>query len=100
MSPRPVVSHTPGPWRVMDDTQVYGVSAGDDHDGFVCDTSDHGHGSECDKGNARLIAQAPAMLAALLECCEAFDMLGSNDPDVIEAASRARALLEKIGGQS
>jgi len=74
------MTHTPGPWTlgptIRDENgfvgrNVYGQHNGQDR--FVCNVSTHEHKGEEDQGvaNARLMAAAPTMLAALkfsLEC--------------------------------
>lgn len=80
------VSYTPGPWKVAPDsgTTVYG-----DDDGavrtVVADTCARGKPDEQERADARLIAAAPDLLAALkkaVQTIRAFDALGLSDSDV------------------
>lgn len=67
--------HTPGPWRVIssreDELKVKGPTdewVADCADGFWSDETDDWIMAAESVANARLIAEAPAMLAALKDC--------------------------------
>lgn len=81
------MSHTPGPWEVGDKRGVWVgpvVMAGNGSRGvaFVCGESD---------ANARLIAAAPDMLAAL-------EVYFRMDTSVVEFVDAARAAVIKATG--
>jgi hypothetical protein len=79
--------HTPGPWSVID--TIYRTFHIVDHEGvFVADT---------DRCNARLIAAAPELLAALQAVADYW--AGGDVPADIDAAMRA-AIIKATGGQS
>jgi hypothetical protein len=59
--------HTPGPWADLD---IGEIVAGDDLDVVIAIMNDGGQSADCltVEANARLIAAAPDLLAALEEC--------------------------------
>jgi type VI protein secretion system component VasF len=57
--------HTPGPWTLIDDYGRFDVDSARHN---VCSVSNHDPRHEA---NARLIAAAPELLAALKELCSA-----------------------------
>ena len=69
MSTATEVKHTPGPWRVEPETEdqalsiVAGENAGQDSETIIAEIE--GTLGDCEEANARLIAAAPDMLAAL-----------------------------------
>ena len=70
------MSHTPGPWEIVDERTVYGPPNEHGSDRFICDVGDtlealEGDCPEAD-ANARLIAAAPDLLYA---CISALDDL-------------------------
>ena len=93
-SPATAVSHSPPPWQVRrnGDTPLY-IAAKKEH-GFICVADIWGteEQSEIDteaKANARLIAEAPAMLAELENLVRVYASLetsdGINGGDLVEA---------------
>jgi hypothetical protein len=86
--------HTPGPWRVNDTAYRHSFHIVDGDGAFVADT---------DRCNARLIAAAPKMFAALVDAESAmFHVLADGgidtpaDREAMENALRdARAALEE-----
>lgn len=104
------MSHTPGPWVVIDDRQVvtlavchpgrtYGYGCGND---FVCDLNDgeyHQYRNDKEQAaNARLIAAAPDLLEALKGLCR--QGITSTAADWDTAWSTARAAIAKAEGES
>jgi len=79
--------HTPGPWRVEATAYRNQPHIVNEDGAFVADTDAH---------NARLIAAAPELLAAL-EACLAVP--NKNRPDYIWDNARA-AIAKATGGQS
>lgn len=86
--------HTPGPWHIGADGRiVYDV------DGWAVSNAVtfHGRHSERDAfSNARLIAEAPAMLEALKNLLEDALALGIADSDISGSALEARAIIARI----
>jgi hypothetical protein len=78
--------HTPGPWRVEATAYRNQPHVVNEHGAFVADTDAH---------NARLIAAAPELLAALQDCVA---VPNKNRPD--EVWQRARAAIAKATGQT
>jgi hypothetical protein len=79
--------HTPGPWKYLPDAWIIADV------GSVVLTS---QGME--KADARLIAAAPDMLAALRELVEDYEAAyGGNDEDAPKALTQARAAIAKAG---
>lgn len=118
--------HTPGPWEVWPEVHgshprhlVY-ISVGPVDKRRVCSTGVYGHkrGAETSKkpvvteeecrANARLIAAAPDMLAALIEAEDRLAMVLENDTDegrpvdgsIVIAWERARAAIAKATGET
>jgi hypothetical protein len=71
------MSHTPGPWWVEDSDHPMGEGR-EVYDGFGRTASVYGD-SPTAEANARLIAAAPEMLAALIEAYTAITYMMSND---------------------
>jgi hypothetical protein len=101
-------THTAGPWAIH-----WGMAQGGDGH-WIMDTQDHGElsrvamvafhddasGDET-KQNARLIAAAPDLLAALIACHDQLDgwvMEGSLDPLDAAAVNMAREAIGKAVG--
>ena len=80
--------HTPGPWRVNDTIYRHSFHIVDQEGAFVADT---------DRCNARLIAAAPELLAALQAVADYW--AGGDVPADIDAAMRA-AIAKATGVQS
>ena len=94
--------HTPGPWNVGDDSP-------NDYEGPIIDTRDRAvavitidHETEStpeDRANARLIAAAPELLAALIEL-EQFTDHEARPLASVKLYAQARAAIAKAtGGQ-
>lgn len=69
-------AHTPGSWSVVDDKQGVSVMSADS-EYSICKLSIaavHARSPSVARANARLIAAAPALLAALEACIEQSDM--------------------------
>jgi hypothetical protein len=68
--------HTPGPWLISTPNSneytrgVHGAQIGDDFSFVICDLADDGYPENEREENARLIAAAPALYAALVDICE------------------------------
>ena len=81
--------HTPGPWSVND---IYPHQVGAYLQGkpgrFVCETINHAAGNCChteeDRSNARLIAAAPELLAALELALTTLSSVACNESDEID----------------
>ena len=99
-----LATHTPGPWQAL--------GLGSDLRGANGEPIAliHVLGSaqrETGEANARLIAEAPAMLAALralVDQCEATsawdDALAGEDPQMLADVENARAILARIDGEA
>lgn len=88
-------AHTPGPWRVRphDIGLTVETEAGEPV-ALPCSTP-----TVSAPGNARLIAAAPALLAALKWAVDCPDMnLDDMDPDTIAALDGARQAIAKAEG--
>jgi hypothetical protein len=95
-------AHTPGPWQAIipskrqktDVTAMVATTAGPGSMAIDCTKS--GTTRDEDAANARLIAAAPELLAALKDCfayCER-DMDGDEDSTLLKMASAAIAKAE------
>ena len=82
--------HTPGPWRVGENTQY--VIAGKDS---ITRTHSVVRGEAVAEANARLIAAAPEMLEALKICALALE----NTWETSDEAKMARAAILKAEGK-
>lgn len=88
-------AHTPGPWRVGDAGKtVFGPKGGLPPQGIAGMYAQKTPGES--HANARLIAQAPAMLDLIRDIAKWFDARNINAP---EAHSRARSILATIEGK-
>jgi hypothetical protein len=93
------MKHTPGPWGFEDKDNLHMVTAGKDRKGrfvYVCDPSYSPRGAE--RANAKLIAAAPELLAALrrlllVSRCQN----GCKKTDMSCATRRAEDVLKKFG---
>lgn len=90
--------HTPGPWRILKSNAGMHISGRDP--GYIAKVFS---GSEItckfipeQDANARLIAEAPAMLAALRWAKDA--MTPANNSEEIEVCSEIDAILARING--
>ena len=83
--------HTPGPWTVDHDA----VSHNGAHIAFAIGHDGDDYATQC--ANARLVAAAPDLLAALQEILDAEEGVGETDrPHMI----RARAAIAKATGSA
>ena len=97
------MSHTPGPWRAYKDASLrhtIGTAAGRICDMWGRDPAFH---SDEDAANARLIASAPDLLAALVEVTgdiEAYcdDHNSARPTDVTVVLPKLRAAIAKATG--
>jgi hypothetical protein len=82
-------THTPGPWRTVGGTEVRAGVA------VICDTAEHCvlRGAPRAAADARLIAAAPCLLAALQRIARAADRLPIDSPldGIIDEARAAIA---------
>lgn len=87
--------HTPGPWRRVD-CYIYGGPPGTGS--HVADASPFGPMADAGvaDANARLIAAAPDLLAAL----EALMHTTEDDLHYLDVCQRARAAIRKARGES
>jgi hypothetical protein len=103
----PNTQHTPGPWRVVADGQYiqadrrHAVNPQQQHDLDIC----HVHAIEFYAGeaqsNARLIAAAPELLAALREIADSAPALPKKAKSCTQLRAIARAAIAKAtGGES
>lgn len=108
--------YTPGPWmaaptygKMLNDySQSWGVASGGGRNLVAGCFSDGEGGDDAAEANARLIAEAPAMVEALREMVAAFDRrwAGESDrkrkaaisPRMEEAIDNMRAILARIDG--
>ena len=88
--------HTPGPWYVFNETAV---RSRNQHPAVAkCDTT-HGLGvwADVERANARLIAAAPDLLAALENILSRFD--DDNLKLTVDAIQESRAAVKKAKGE-
>lgn len=112
-------AHTPGPWFAVNATDVFTGLGASTRDGVSADTNDGWRIADCDVAvafvdgvememgfseklaNARLIAAAPDLLAALVNFTEEFCRSANSgdwgfwDPEEQEEVIRARAAIAK-----
>lgn len=89
--------HTPGPWKVDEDAPVI-VSAQDGTD--IAIASGRAERGTVQEANARLIAAAPEMLAALVILVRDFDSAVDHAPEYSAIADHARAAIAKARGET
>lgn len=99
------MTHTPGPWAYDPDSKEVFGSTEEHGCGWIAlvegnDSSDQPLPAEMRAANARLIAAAPELLAALKELVEYDD--GSNDPGDLgyEILQRCKAAIAKAEGRN
>jgi hypothetical protein len=94
-------AHTPGPWEV-NGTTIETIASPSVVIGRAYDAEDSGGGVESNseaEANARLIAAAPELLAALRGLVEDYEgAYGGNDEDAPKALTDARAAIAKATG--
>jgi hypothetical protein len=92
--------HTPGPWLVTKDR--WGALCVNNHDAFASEfpvAAVNGAGDEEKAANARLIAAAPDLIAALTFMLADYEeAYGGDEKDEPVAMSAARAALAKAQG--
>jgi hypothetical protein len=84
---------TPGPWNVID---CAGLEV--EADGISLCALWHSHDEEQEKANARLIAAAPCLLAALQACDEAMEYMSEYDIP-ITLPGQVKAAIKKATGE-
>lgn len=95
--------HTPGPWKA---TETGGIFSPEPHSSHVASVNQYPNGAESD-ANARLIAAAPELLAALKSCADFMQAWANNPKHVTqnrinafnEQAKFARDAIAKAKGQ-
>jgi hypothetical protein len=102
------MSHTPGPWRhaptgptMRGYSQPFGVASVDYGPAFlVCGCfGDIKGGPDEAEANARLIAAAPELLAALKECAERLQPHIKHTEDLVAHMSAVKAIAKATGEQ-
>jgi hypothetical protein len=93
----PPVAHTPGPWRYQEGADKYThiVRAGENR--FVCQQPQNDEG----RANARLIAAAPDLLAALQEMVDCYESAAAKSGcqcAQCQTQRRAHAAIKKALG--
>lgn len=100
--PNPATGHTPGPWEVstIEGEDVLMVGGGEDGSAIVADVRTGWNGLGMDEANARLIASAPEMLAALKELLDQLEGIGIPEWSGAEGLclTQARAAIAKAEG--
>jgi len=96
------MTHTPGPWRI-DDIQVedWRVNISSPESNIACayhQTDDPSNADDECLANARLIAAAPELYAALVECLTMNDKGGNTREDFDRWERKARAAIAKAEG--
>lgn len=98
------MSHTSGPWRAdrvhpqWPECPVRYVDAGSFHEVATLYGGGDKNAAEITTANSRLIAAAPDLLAALLNCVKAQDGTGGTKGSMELAATEgARKLLRELG---
>lgn len=91
--------HTPGPWFANDSLQLFAETG--QHIASL-DSSTEGFEGGTLYANARLIAAAPDLLAALIAFDDAFSHYCEGDPDSDEVSAlyQARAAIAKATGET
>jgi hypothetical protein len=90
-----MTAHTPGPWEAYIDGQISSVNTFAESDrAMLIDITRSGTSVKQDNANARLIAAAPDLLAALERLYAALSL----DADMVLACEQARAALAKAKG--
>jgi hypothetical protein len=85
--------HTPGPWCAMSNA-VYS------DDTAVCMITSYRDMTPRQTANARLIAAAPDLLAALWGMVTSFHAVEWMEPHMRESADKARAAIAKATGEA
>lgn len=87
-------AHTPGPWEAepMEDGCSVAYRINDAH-GYEIGVTSGRDGESEEAANARLIAAAPDMLAALKECLPLFDMVTALDDHGSNVLGQAENLI-------
>lgn len=104
---------TPGPWAVINSTAIFTELGAESGDGSTADPSDGWNIADCSvgvtacggeyvelgfsvqKANAKLIASAPCLLAALKDLLLAYEDPGNTGSTHEEKVLAARAAIEK-----
>jgi hypothetical protein len=96
--------HTPGPWEVRWGCNVFAKRADTGSEGVVAACGGHSSNKVAcrpeNEANARLVATAPDLLAALVRLVACPDVnLDMLSPETIVAADQARDAIRKARGQ-
>jgi hypothetical protein len=86
-----VSGHTPSPWTVEQDAFCFTVNADFSPVAFV--TGDNAEG----RANARLIAAAPELLAALRECADRLSVHIAHSEDLCAHMKAVEAIAKATG---
>ena len=91
-------AYTPGPWHERADSSVWPDSHGiyNEYSEAIAHTT-RGWSEEMQNANARLIAAAPALAAALQECLDAMWVYSSPTDGWKEIIEEGRAILKSAG---
>lgn len=98
-------AHTPGPWVLIDDDFIYRLTDSGTQNRFWCQVSsvrrihDGAAGDDEVAANARLIAAAPDLLAALKGALAALEQPKTFPVDVDVAKKWMRAAIAKAEGK-
>ena len=93
--------HTPGPW-ITGDAAIWALDDCEFHAIVDCPLNQTCRDTETAWANARLIAAAPDLLAALIAFDNAFSHYCEGDPDSDEVSAlyQARAAIAKATGET
>ena len=100
------MSHTPGPWELLEGRNIktvngiFFLSYGcDEHSKKPFFFSKENGWSELE-ANAKLIAAAPELLQALVFCLEFLEANDDGEDDVVERIKAAKAAIAKATGEA
>jgi hypothetical protein len=99
-----MAEHTPGPWRADDvryqrDFRTF-VNVGEEPFGFIAAVSADPQHPETINANARLIAAAPELLEALINCADQAEIaMRAEGGEGFWAVEAARAAIAKATGK-
>lgn len=89
-----MTNHTPGPWKI---TTAYGIAVICDDGKALCEMWRRGNDTQA-MVDARLIAAAPDLLAALQACDEAMEYMSEYDIP-ITLPEQVKAAIKKATGE-
>lgn len=93
--------HTPGPWWIDEHSaEVYGQGRAKE-DASRCIVQFSERFTKQERADARLIAAAPELLSALVECLPLLEVAceSTDDPDASDKYERACAAIAKAQGE-